>query len=290
MGTQFYTAQEEFLRSIDPILLIEQIRKFRMLDFKDLSKGEISNAIYEALSWNGKIIYLGNIGAYPANTSFFRVRKFSSKIDLVERFKSYSDFWEPPIDCVTTQDRLNAVGESMLYTSPEDPIVPIKEMRIEKGQLYALIKYDAKEIIRVNQIGRVVDYAELGISSKTAILNHEIVNSFLRDEFSRDVGQGTEYLYRISETIAKDYFDSPSEMQDAWSYASVQDKFKYNVCFRPEVAHRLLRLQGALICKKEDGDDIKVYCIALCSKDEDGVRFYPLGSEEQKRVFPNISY
>ena len=58
MGTQFYTAQEEFLRSIDPILLIEQIRKFRMLDFKDLSKGEISNAIYEALSWNGKIIYL----------------------------------------------------------------------------------------------------------------------------------------------------------------------------------------------------------------------------------------
>ena len=86
MGTQFYTAQEEFLRSIDPIQLIEQIRKFRMLDFKDLSKGEISNAIYEALSWNGKIIYLGNIGVYPANTSFFRVRKFSSKIDLVERF------------------------------------------------------------------------------------------------------------------------------------------------------------------------------------------------------------
>ena len=61
-----------------------------------------------------------------------------------------------------------------------------------------------------------------------------------------------------------------------------------NVCFRPEIAHKLLKLEGALICKKEKVDDINVRCIALGSKIDNKAYFYPLDSEQQKRVFPEI--
>lgn len=88
-------------------------------------------------------------------------------------------------------------------------------------------------------------------------------NDFLRDEFNRDV-------------------------QDAWAYSSIQDKEKYNVCFRPEIAHDLLKLEGTLICKKEKADEISVHCIAIGSKTENKVYFYPLGSEQQKSIFPEI--
>ena len=57
---------------------------------------------------------------------------------------------------------------------------------------------------------------------------------------------------------------------------------------RPEIAHKLLELEGALVCKKEKIDDISVRCIAIGSKTENKAIFYPLGSEQQKRVFPEI--
>ncbi len=162
-------------------------------------------------------------------------------------------------------------------------------MHIAEGEYYALIKYVSLDYIKVNIIGGQYNYSNIGIADSTAILNNELYNDFLRDEFSRDVGKGTEYLYKISEIIAKEYFDLPPEViQDAWAYISVQNKQKYNVCFRPEIAHKLLELQGALICKKGKTDDICVYCIALGLENENIVKYYPLGSEEQKNVFPEI--
>lgn len=128
----------------------------------------------------------------------------------------------------------------------------MKEVYIKEGDYYALIKYNAIEPIKVNVIGGKYDYKAIGLTDNKAILNHEIINDFLRDEFSRDVGTGTEYLYKISEIIAKHYFDlPPRDDQNAWAYCSIQDKEKLNVCFRPDIAHEILKLEGALICKKE---------------------------------------
>ncbi len=69
----------------------------------------------------------------------------------------------------------------------------------------------------------------------------------------------------------------------------VQFKIRKNIiCFRLERAHKLLKLEGALICKKEKSDDISVRCIAIGSRIENKALFYPLGSEQQKRTFPEI--
>jgi len=117
---------------------------------------------------------------------------------------------------------------------------------------------------------------------------HEIYNNFLQDEFSRDVGEGTEYLYRISELIAKSYFDlPPRDAQDAWAYRSVQDKSKYNLCFRPEIAHALLEVHGALICKKDSSDFLRPVCIAICENGND-LSYYEMNPLIQKAVFPEL--
>ncbi|MGI6349352.1 MAG: hypothetical protein GX245_02250 [Eubacteriaceae bacterium] len=88
--------------------------------------------------------------------------------------------------------------------------------------------------------------------------------------------------------IAKDYFDLPPRVaQDAWAYSSVRDKTKYNVCFRPDIAHDLLELNGAMICKT---NPLKthVLCVAVGADENNKILFYPNGSEQQKQVFPEI--
>lgn len=281
--------QEEFLKDIDSGKLVEKIRKFRALNIKNMKIEEIANAISEVLTWNGVFYYLSNMGIYPGGTSFFRVRKLNGSLIPNENLRIYGDFWEPPESYVKVEGRLNKRGESLLYVTPEDPKVPLKELHIAEGEYYALIKYVALDQVKVNIIGGQYNYSTIGITDKTAILNNDLINDFLRDEFSRDVGKGTEYLYIVSEIIAKWYFDLPPEdVQDAWAYSSIQNKEKYNVCFRPEIAHKLLKLEGALICKKEKVDDISVRCIAIGSKTDNKAYFYPLGSEQQKRVFPEI--
>lgn len=281
--------QEEFLKSIDSVKLVEKIRKFRALNIKDMEMQEIEEALSEVLTWNGSFCYLTNMGTYSKGTPFFRIRKLKGSSIPNKNLAVYGDFWEPPKSCVKVGGRLNKKGESLLYVTPGDPKVPLKELHIVEGEWYALIKYVALEQVKVNIIGGQYDYSAIGFTDDTAILNNNLINDFLKDEFSRDVGKGTEYLYKISEIIAKWYFDLPPEnVQDAWAYSSIQDKEKYNVCFRPEIAHKLLKLEGALICKKEKSDDISVRCIAIGAKAEDKAYFYPLGSEQQKRIFPEI--
>ncbi|WP_238329215.1 hypothetical protein, partial [Eggerthella lenta] len=74
---------------------------------------------------NGKIIYLGNIGAYPANTSFFRVRKFSSKIDLVERLGQFTRNY--------TQTVKRAADNKRRYAPGEGSIPPVLLSGVSKG-------------------------------------------------------------------------------------------------------------------------------------------------------------
>ena len=278
---------EKHLISVDILDLTRRIKEFRSLNFRKLNDEELAEAILRVLLYNNSFMYFPNVKSFPKGTNFFRVRKLSGSVIPIANFKTYSDLWEPPKEVLVNYGRLNKPNESLLYTSFE-PEVAIKETHISENDFYALIKYTAKDIVKVNFIGDDYDYNALGLFNTQAITVHEIYNNFLRDEFSRDVGQGTEFLYRISERIAKDYFDlPPREMQDAWGYGSVYDKNKYNVCFRPEIAHDLLEVKGAVICKKDATDSIHVKCIALCCESGE-IQYFKLGSVEQKIFFPEI--
>lgn len=277
------------LKRIDPLTLQNKISKFRKQNISRMSDMEINQAILDVLCSDGVFSYYTNMRVYPAGTKFYRVKRFSDSKIPNSRFSYVQDYWETDPKFLKEYGRLNKPMESLLYTSP-DLFCSIKEVHIGDGDYFAAIQYTAKRPVKVNMIGGDYDYTQLGVTDERAILIHEMLNGFLRDEFSRDVGKGTEYLYRVSERIAKDYFDLPPKIvQDAWAYSSVQDKTKYNVCFRPEIAHDILELNGAMICKLGTEKAIRVFCVAIGSDVEGKISFYPLGSDEQKRVFPDIT-
>lgn len=279
---------QSILKQIDPLILMKKIAEFRRLNFSAMNSAEIDSAILDVLCWNGMFCCYTNIKVCPAGTKFFRVKRWKGHIVPDERFREYRDFWETDPKYLNKYGRLNKPGESLLYVSP-DLHCSINEVKINE-EYFAAIQYTAKTDIKVNMIGGEFDYEQMGITDEKVKLIHELYNSFLRDEFSRDVGKGTEFLYRISETIAKSYFDLPPRVvQDAWAYVSVQDKKKYNVCFRPDIAHELLELDGAMICRLNQAKKIKVYCVAVGADENNNILFYPIGSEQQERVFPEIS-
>lgn len=277
------------LLKVDPIALQERISRFRNLDISKMSDQELDSNIYDVLCVDGFFSYLCNSGTYRKGTTFFRAKKLKGSTIPNERLSTLSDCWETPSTYLTNYGRLNKPHESLLYTCPEDVNLTIKEARISPDDYFVIVKYTAKEDIKVNIIGGDYDYAQHGISDKNAITVHEIYNSFLTEEFSRDVASGNECQYRISEMIAKHFFDLPPRIaQDAWAYKSVQDKSKYNVCFHPDIAHDLLQFNGAMVCKLDSEGKISVYCVAYTDQPNGPLQFFPVGSPQQKCLFPEL--
>lgn len=277
------------LKLVDPLELILKIKKFHSLNIKDMSDAELNKSIRDVLFNNGMFSCLQNIYEYPKDTLFFRVKKLKGSVIPNERFCKESDYWETPHCYIDNYGRLNKPYESLLYTCPNDPYLAVQETNIQKDDFFALIKYKALENIKANVIGGNFDYELSGTTDKNAIMIHEIYIDFLQNEFSRDVGEGTEYLYRISEMIAKEWFDlSPRIAQDGWAYTSVKNKEKYNMCFRPNIAHEVLGLCGAMICKLDENEKIKILCVAIGSDSNGNIKFYPIGSDAQTKVFPEI--
>lgn len=284
---------KEHLRYVDATELQEKISAFRRLPIKRLSRIEIARHIADVLCFDtprGKAALLTpRVSSYPAGTRFYRVRALDANDTQLplRGMRTESDAWNPPPHVVRL-GRLNREGESLLYTSPVFPHVAVEEMKIPAGDYFSLIVYEALEQIRVTTIGVAPAIPDL---SKDETLKQRMLNDFLVHEFTRDVGIGTEYLYNISDTIVKDYFDLPPDIQDAWCYPSVAERPSVNVCFRPDTARRKLRLVGVQIasCTRDlDGMGLHIKCIAS-GFDAHGVfRYHAIGSEKQREIFPEI--
>lgn len=227
--TMFNTNQfaniESILKKVNPVELLSKIDNFRSSNISQLSDTELSSRINDVLCNNGIFSCLCIIDSYPKDTLFFRVKKLSNSTIPNERFCKATDYWETPSCYLDNYGRLNKPHESLLYTCPNDPYLAVQETNIQEDDFFAVIKYRAISEIKVNIIGGKYDYEANGITDRNAIIVHELYREFLKTEFSRDVGTGTEYLYRVSEMIAKDYFDLPPRIvQDAWAYSSVKTK------------------------------------------------------------------
>ena len=285
---QINVEAEKFLKEIDYLELTRKIAKFRKLDFKRLNYQEIREAIYKVLLHNGKFVFSPHGATYPEGTKFFRVRALKeSKIPKWQ----LSDFWSVPAHlapALPSAGRLNKQGEALLYTSPINPFVAINEMKEDIEDFYVLIVYTAKQDIRVSMFCANGDYDVLRIKDVHAKRSHKIYDDFFKEEFCREVKRGEEYLYNISQLLIKDFHDWPREFQDAWAYPSVQDKRMFNACFRPELAKDLLQLDGGIVVKNENAEYIKAICITHGFDTARLAQFYEIGSEMQKRIFPEI--
>jgi len=274
--------------------LTTKIETYRNFDFSKISDEDLFNEILNVLLIDvdglKKAIMLPRFNSYPKGTRFYRVRTISSEDNNVplDSMKVESDAWNPPEKFVTTIGRLNKINESLLYTSPIEPYIAIQEIKVPDNEKFSLIVYEAKKEIKVCMVGI---WEDIPFLNENENLKMRIMYNFLKDEFKRDVGIGTEYLYRASENITKVHFTFPRHMQDAWCYPSVAYQGAVNVCFQPEIAKELLNLVGVLICKvkrNEVGHEIKCIGIASGFNNDDIFNYYAFDREAWKDKFPEF--
>lgn len=238
----YYT--EQFLKRIDPLELAKRIKRFNKLDFRKMSEMEIIKEVESVMRFENIVSIMNAYSVYRKGTRFYRVRKLNNLNVPNDSLTIKSDFWNPPSRFVKKYGRLNKPKESLLYTA-FNPLICIKETNIMNNEPFAIIVYEAKREVRFSWIGSETNYRHHNISDFNAILVHEIYKNFLINQFTKEVPPGQEYLYRISEHIAKDYF--LADTLDGWRYPSMKDKSQYNFCFRTEVIQDSLSLLGALV-------------------------------------------
>lgn len=284
---------KDFLKYVDLAELHDKICHFRDIDFKKISYQEVQAAITKVITFKtpfGSECVLPSMrSSYPVGTRFYRVRTLPED-DQNLPFRAMSkvaDCWEPP-ESISRVGRLNRENESLLYTAPISPIVAIEEMKISDNELFSLIVYEAVQPINVTIIGAKPVTEGL---TREETLKVRMIQDFLKHEFIRDVGYGTEYLYRISESIVKDYFDLPPSIQDAWCYPSVAKKGYCNVCFRKERRSGLKLLGSQIVSIAREGDKclFDVKWVAFESEDGVNLEYHQGGSDLVKLTFPEIS-
>jgi hypothetical protein len=284
---------KSFLAHVNTLDLHQKICDFRALDFKHISDADIQKATLKVILFNTPFGDMSLLtpkgGSYPKGTRFYRIRTIpeDDRIIPLKSMTTIDDCWEPPAH-VVKMGRLNKKEESLVYTTPLDPTIPLEELKIKKDELFSLIVYEAIDDIKVTQIGAPANTNGL---TEEENLKLRMLQDFLHHEFTRDVGDGTEYLYKISESIAKDYFDMPPPIHDGWCYPSIAKKGGFNVCFRPTIKTKL-KLKGVQIAsasKEGDRYGFKVKVIARVSSDGKQLEYFAIGSPEQQEIFPEIS-
>ncbi|NWB42462.1 RES family NAD+ phosphorylase [Pseudomonas sp. E6002] len=265
----------------------DEIRK-RILDFRALAQKGISDkdCINAVSSIFGNVYsYVTETRTYEQGTTFFRARAIPSNDTITppRTIQKVGDAWEPPPHIVKVQGRLNSINQSILYCCAGDPNLAIDEARARDHTHVAIMVYRSSRPISVAVLG---DY-----NGSTLPKDHRsnLFYSFLDEEFSRVVPTGEEACYSITRAIADTYFNYPG--QDAWCYRSVQSPEKFNVAFLPGRSKFKLDLIGVLICdlSASSNDALSVKFVVDFDKNSGDARYHTIGSEEQKKIFPEIS-
>ncbi|MCI3028762.1 hypothetical protein LMF32_06590 [Desemzia sp. C1] len=211
--------------------LLNRIEDYRKVDLKRVSESELFDLTLKTmpcLSISARDI--------PADTKLFRVRRKQKGA----QFKRKTDVWYPESKYVTERQRLNDVGEPILYTSL-DKATPFYESKAKIGDSFAHFEYVVKngQHIQATSVGMNEVFSQANFNGQGNI-NNRIIEQFLHTEFTKDVGIGTEYLYRISIMLAKNFYDIPH--CDGYMYPSVAIGKGINIAIKPDSVDKKLQL------------------------------------------------
>lgn len=234
----------EPLNEIDTNELLDRIDQWKNVDLRTISSGELTTKL------------LSIISSHMASTStldrqkLYRVRPLKEG----EIFEIESDVWYPNQKYVSKIGRVNDVGDPMLYCAL-DQNTPVYECGIAEGDWFGLIQYSLKNSAAINLSNVVAQSNYPGVTEKW-LINFKIINQFIRTEFTKPVGVGTEYLYRASLKFCRDLFDLPG--CDGFLYPSIASFTEgYNVAIKPESADKKIKFDCVLICRLEKFDNNK---------------------------------
>ncbi|MBD8826710.1 RES family NAD+ phosphorylase [Pseudomonas sp. CFBP 13602] len=272
-----------FFSNVDDRDIKERIRVFRTDVEAGIGESEIVRSISSIF---GDVFSFGTEARfYEKGTRFYRARSIplDDTVIPLKTLRDVRDAWEPPLDCVRVQGRLNNVGQSILYCCPNDFELAIDEARARNSKYVAVMVYKAVRRIKVAVLG---NYEESSLSKDDST---RMFYSFLDEEFSRLVSKGQEARYSITRAIADTYFNYPE--QDAWCYRSVQSPLKFNVAFLPNKSKVNLELIGAMICEpsKNSSGSLCVKLVVEFDSKSGSALYHSIGSHEQNKIFPEIT-
>lgn len=231
-----------------PSLVMERIEKWRNLDLRKMTDNEVDSELSE---------FLDSLEIYPVSTiqtyffKLWRVRRFNYL------FKDTSECWEPPPD-KTPMGRCNAKGSPVLYVS-EQLSTPFEELNIGFGNQFYSIKYesigniDLKNVVPKEIVSRDKDGKP--IYDNESMLSYQILREFVRSEFLKPVGSGTEYLHKISASMCRVWFHSDDS--DGWVYPSVQSPLERNVAIKSSSAKKKIKIIDLRIARLVPVNEVK---------------------------------
>lgn len=142
-----------------------------------------------------------------------------------------ADLLYPPRG-VAQRQRCNTPGESVLYCA-KDIITCLREQRPSCGDQVVIASYqvrDASLSVVVPQL-KLDSLEGKPLFDKDGAVSFLILREFIRSEFTKPVGVGTEFLYKLSNAMCEVLFDD--EDNDGWIYPSVESSSHECIAFKP---------------------------------------------------------
>lgn len=251
---------DNYIPGITPIDLLKRIEDFRNLNINLLTDAQLRRELTKLFvydnngeEWIGHHFDKHSL-VLPKGTPFYRVRIVENLSDLDKE----QDFWNNPM---ARPGRLNDEGEQVLYLccGPNSIYTAVNEVKVNPNQSFVVISYASTEEIQLSVIGEHALEAKQAHWSDLEKTKRFIIDDFLKTEFSRDVGIGTEYYYRLSRLIAKSQFSFGAkgieQFSDGVIYPSVKTKSLNNACMYIANARTKLGLLGGAMCEYTTGNE-----------------------------------
>ena len=231
-----------------PNIVMECIEKWRNLDLRKMSDSEIDEELSD---------FLDTLGVYTIS----RIKHKPFILWRVRIFKDYfydlSHCWEPPAQ-KTPIGRCNARENPVLYVS-EKIETTFEELNVKTDKQVYVIEYDVSEeldlIILIPKQLCITNDNNEPIYDQESMLSYQILREFIRSEFLKPVGKGTEYLHKISSSICRIWFNSDDS--DGWIYPSVQIPTNDNIALKPQSARKKLKIKNVRIVRLVEKEKIK---------------------------------
>ena len=188
-----------------------RLRTFGSMNYQDVQKA-VGDVVYMDAVDSEKIAPISWISDYrDQGLLLYRARKDVIPLEFV------SDCWSPP-PAKARANRLNREGEPLLYTSADGPKVVVDEIDAKPGAAVSIIVYRAKQRLKLTALGAGKDYGYLNAEQRE---KQTLLFAFLASQFVQAVPTGSEYLYMISQVIARKYWGMDGE-EDGWLYPSIK--------------------------------------------------------------------
>lgn len=231
-----------------PTHVLECIEGWRKLDLRKETDQEIDKKLSDFLDLLG-VYDISMLKILPSK--LWRIRKFHYL------FKNVGECWEPP-PSITPMGRCNAQGTPVLYVS-KDIEIPFEELNIDTNEQVYVIQYKAVERLNLKRIVPkdfiTTDNENMPIYDSESMLSYQILREFVRSEFLKPVGKGTEYLHRISSSMCRVWFHD--DESDGWIYPSVLASSKMNIALKPKSARKKLIINDVRIVRLVPTENVK---------------------------------